>query len=129
MFSPNSYTVRKFTLKDIIAHDFNINFTDTNEEKKYYILQQDNMLFRQIRLITNTPPFEKYNPYILFVDCHGWKTLEEQLDTLINNGFIVSGKNFIISERSSSMNRNSILSFVDSEFVSNWIQPFLWMLI
>lgn len=115
MFAPDSYTVRKFTLKDIIAHNFNMNFTDKNEEKKYYILQQDNMLFRQIRLITNTPPTVKYNPYILFVDCNGWKTREEQLDIIITNGFIVSGKNFVVSERSSSMNRNSILSFIDAD--------------
>ena len=50
MFAPKLYTVRKFTFNELFMHNFNWELT-REEERRYYIKQQDNMLFRQVRLI------------------------------------------------------------------------------
>lgn len=110
MFSPQLYTVRKFKFKSIIDSNFNLNLT-REEEKEFLIAQQDNLLFRQIRLITNND--NKYNPYIIFVDIHGGKNYKDELSSLIENGFIYNKRRYVVSERSASMTRNAILSFVD----------------
>ena len=110
MFSPQLYTVRKFKLQNLIKTNFNLTLTK-DEEKEFLITQQDNLLFRQIRLITNNDG--KYNPYIIFVDIHGAKNYQEELSEIITNGFIYNKRRYVVSERSASMTRNSILSFVD----------------
>lgn len=112
MFSPKLYTIRKFKFKDIIKSEYKLNLT-LEQESYYYIQQQDNMLFRQIRLITSN--LDDYNPYIIFVDCKSCKTWTDKLTKLIKDGFIVNGRNFILTEKSASMSRNAILGFVDSE--------------
>lgn len=110
MFSPQLYIVRKFKLQLLINSDFNLTLTK-EEEREFLISQQDNLLFRQIRIITNNN--NKYNPYIIFVDIHGAKNHQAELSELVKNGFIYNKRRYIISERSASMTRNSILSFVD----------------
>ena len=110
MFSPKLYTVRKFKFKSIIDSKFNLNLT-REEEKEFLIAQQDNLLFRQIRLITNND--NKYNPYIIFIDIHGGKNYQKELSELIGSGFIYNKRRYVVSERSASMTRNAILSFVD----------------
>lgn len=110
MFNPDSYTVRKFPLKYIIDSGFELNI-DSNEENKYKIKQQDNLLFRQIRLITNNSSI--YNKYVIFIDCNGGKSHEDNLTNLILNGLKINSQEFVISERSASMIRTSILSFID----------------
>ena len=110
MFSPQLYTVRKFKFHSIIKSNFNLNLT-REEEKEFLIAQQDNLLFRQIRLITRNN--NKYNPYIIFIDIHGGKNHQDDLSELIQDGFIYNKRRYVISERSASMTRNAILSFVD----------------
>lgn len=112
MFAPPLYKVRKFTYRNIIDYDFCINLTK-KEERLYLIQQQDNQLFRQVRKITNN--YSKYNPYVIFVDAKGGKSNKENLSKLIIDGFHVNGKHFVLSERSASMTRTAILSFVDEE--------------
>lgn len=112
MFAPPLYSVRKFPYRDIIECNFNIQF-NKKEEKRHIIQQQDNQLFRQIRLITNN--YKKYNPYIVFVDIKGGRNNQENLSKLITNGFIINGKKYVISERSASMTRNAILSFIQED--------------
>ena len=63
MFAPPLYKVRKFPLKLLIDSDFYLE--DSDELDQYLINQQDNMLFRQIRLITGNS--DKRNDYIIFV--------------------------------------------------------------
>ena len=111
MFSPPLYTVRKYPLKFLIDKNFNIQHT-TKEDKKYNIRQQDNLLFRQIRLITKDK--KEFNKYIAFVDCKGGQSYPEALSTLVLNGFKLMSKKFEISERSASMTRVQILSYVDT---------------
>jgi hypothetical protein len=79
--------------------------------KKYEIKQQDNMLFRQIRLITND--YSDYNKYIIFVNCKGYKKYENELRKMLKTGFYINGTHFMPSEKSASMSRNSIMGFVD----------------
>jgi hypothetical protein len=113
--APPLYKVRKFTFRDIIDNDFNLNLSKEDNER-YIIKQQDNMLFRQIRLITG----DNYN-YIdkfVFVSCRGWESKEDKMDRMILDGFTINGNHFVCSERSYSMTRNSILSFVRSD-ISN----------
>lgn len=110
MFAPKLYKVIKLPLKFIIENNFDVKLTKSGIDK-YMINQQDNMLFRQIRLITRRT--EVYNPYVVFVDATGWKTRQEELNKMIKHGIKINGNPFVISERSASMSRNSILSFVD----------------
>ena len=114
MYSPALYVVRKFPLKFLIDNNFDIVLT-SKEEKQYHINQQDNMLFRQIRLITTDT--SKFNKYVVFVDCKGGKSYEEELKQLVVNGFNIGGQHFEYSERSASMVRTSILSFVDESII------------
>lgn len=110
MYSPPLYIVRKFPLKFLIDRKFNIQVS-ADEEKQFEINQQDNMLFRQIRLIT--ADISKFNKYVVFVDCKGGKSYENELKALVVNGFNIGSQHFEYSERSASMVRTSILSFVD----------------
>ena len=82
---------------------------------KYKVNQQDNMLFRQIRLITGDN--NKFNQYCVFVSCKGHQSNPEEFKRLITDGFTILGKHFDISERSASMTRQGILSFVDSSII------------
>lgn len=68
------------------------------------------MLFRQIRLITRD--FSNFNKYVIFVDCKGGRTRENELSALVMNGFYINGAHYVLGERSASMTRNFILSFV-----------------
>lgn len=109
MFAPKLYVVRKFTFSDILSHNFNWELSP-EEDKRYHIKQQDNMLFRQVRLITKEDT--DFNSYVIFVDCKGAKTREDSLARIVMEGFYINGEHFVLSERSASMTRNFILSFV-----------------
>lgn len=78
---------------------------------RFVISQQDNMLFRQIRLITGD--YGKRNDYIIFVNCKGGKSHQDAMAELVRYGFWIGERHYINSERSASMVRTSILSFVD----------------
>ena len=103
------YAVNKIHLQDIVDNKYYM-YVDQPHSCKYSIKQQDNMLFRQIRLLSKN--YDDYNPYVIFVDCKGQKNKVDELSEIILNGFYFNGKRFVMSERSASMSRNSILSFV-----------------
>ncbi len=111
MKSPQLYSIRKFTLKQIIKNNNHLQLSP-NEQRYYEIKQSDNMLFRQVRLITND--FSERNKYIVFVDCNGWKSNEKELCEILRNGFYINNKLFIPTEKSASMSRNSVVGFVDA---------------
>lgn len=69
------------------------------------------MLFRQIRMITGD--CGKRNDYIIFVNCKGGKAHRDALSDLVREGFWIGDTHYVTSERSASMVRTSILSFVD----------------
>lgn len=110
MFAPPLYVVRKFKFGEIISNEFNMQF-DKKQEQKYLIKQSDSQLLRQIRIATGKK--NKYNPYIIFVDIRGGKSDKENLEKLLKEGFVINSVKYILSERSASMTRNGILSFVD----------------
>ena len=97
--SPNLYTIRKFTLKQIVENKNHLSISP-DVEKMYEIKQSDNMLFRQIRLITND--HDEYNKYIVFIDCDGWKSRQDELKDILRNGFYVNNIHFIPTEKSAS---------------------------
>ena len=70
------------------------------------------MLFRQIRLITGDT--SKRNDYIVFVNCKTGKNHQDVMDHLVRYGFTVGDRHYVYGERSASMVRTSILSFVDA---------------
>ncbi len=111
MFAPKLYTVLKLEFRDIANADFDLMILP-NDLEKYCHKQQDNQLFRQIRLITGESG--KFNPYILFVECGGHGTRQELFSKMITDGFVVNGNRYVVCERSASMTRQSRLSFVDS---------------
>lgn len=94
-----------------MQYQFKIPDNEETELCKYVINQQDNMLFRQIRLITGD--FNKTNKYIVFVNCKGGKNHADALSEIVRNGFYLGNTHYVMSERSASMVRTSILSFVD----------------
>lgn len=110
MFSPPLYTIRKFNIRTIIDNNYNL-ILSPKEEKKYYINQSDNMMFRQVRLVTKND--NKYNPYIIFIDCKGFRKKTKELDSLLRNGFYINGIHMIFTEKSASMSRHATLGFID----------------
>lgn len=110
MFAPPLYIVRKLNLTYIINHDYNIQISP-EEEKRFYVKQGDNMLFRQIRLLTYEN--NEYNRFVVFVDCVGGQNKKAAMKRLIQHGFKIGKQEFVLSERSASMVRQGILSFVD----------------
>lgn len=115
MKSPQLYAVLNFKIDEIFLSDGYIYLSDDeiNEHKK---LQQDNLLFRQIRLVTGDN--DKFNKYIIFVECSKVKQSNstekaDKLKEILKNGFIINGVKYVICESSSSMTRNAILSFID----------------
>ena len=115
MKSPQLYAVLNFKVDEIFLNDGYIYLSDEeiNEHKK---LQQDNLLFRQIRLVTGDN--DKFNKYIIFVECNKVKQSNstekaDKLREILKNGFIINGVKYVICESSSSMTRNAILSFID----------------
>lgn len=115
MKSPKLYAVLNFQIDEIFLNDGYI-YLSEQEIEEHKKLQQDNLLFRQIRLVNND--FEKFNKYIVFVECNkvkqtGSTEKTDKLKEILKNGFIVNGTRFVICESSSSMTRNAILSFID----------------
>ena len=110
MFAPPLYIVRKLNLTYIINHDYNIQISQ-EEEERFYVKQGDNMLFRQIRLLTYES--NEYNRFVVFVDCVGGQNKKAAMKRLIQHGFKIGKQEFVLSERSASMVRQGILSFVD----------------
>lgn len=110
MFAPPLYIVRKFPLSYLIAHEFNIQVAP-EEERRFQVKQQDNMLFRQIRLMTYET--DKYNRFVVFVNCVGGQNKKPAMKRLVQHGFKIGKQEFVLSERSASMVRQGILSFVD----------------
>ena len=88
MFAPPLYKVRKFPLKLLIDSDFYLE--DSDELDQYLINQQDNMLFRQIRLITGNS--DKRNDYIIFVNCKGGKIHRDAMAKIVVDGFWIGNK-------------------------------------
>ena len=110
MFSPPLYSVLKLNLNYIIAHDYNLKLS--NEEKtQFTVLQGDNMMFRQIRLISMNN--DKFQKFVVFVDATGGQNKPKAIKRLIERGFKINGKTYLFSERSASMVRQSMFSFVE----------------
>lgn len=111
MFSPKLYTVKKYPLKFLASHHFELDIDETTD-RQFYVNQQDNLLFRQIRLITKDN--DTFQKYITFVNCKGFSSHKDILTELVLNGYRFHSAPFTISERSASMTRNQILSFADA---------------
>lgn len=115
MFSPKLRRVNKLPLKYILNNAFVVAI-ENEENNMFSVMQQMNPLFRQIDLITKKR--DKYIPHIIFVDCSTGKGNKEGMSEIVINGFEFNGRQYVISERSASMVRQSILSFIDSEIAS-----------
>ena len=111
MYAPPLYQVFKIPFKFLIDNNFNV--ISQAELNNYIVKQQDSMLLRQIRLISKES--DVFNKYIVFVNCKGGKSFEGDLARLISDGFYIEDVHYVISERSASMTRNSILSFIDEK--------------
>lgn len=109
MFAPKLYSVYKFPFLDVWYHNYQMN----ENLDQYIIKQQDNQLFRQIRLLTNNNT--DFIPHVVFMSCKGVKSKQEDFQFLLENGFEVNHRHYVLSERSASMTRQGIVSFVDSE--------------
>ena len=107
MFSPPLYGVYKFSFLELVEENFHMK----GDLERFEIKQQDNQLFRQIRIITGDK--SKFNKFCVFVSCKGVGKYPEDFDRMVLEGFYVGERRFVLSERSASMTRQGILSFVD----------------
>lgn len=112
MKSPKLYKVINLTLNEIIGEN-NIIVFDARTYIHHLKYQQDNMMFRIIRNITNNN--EIINKDIIFVDCKSGKTKRGELEEIILNGFWFNGEHFVIGESSASMTRAAQLSFINKK--------------
>lgn len=91
MFAPPLYIVRKYPLKVILESDLRLTGDD---DAQYQIKQQDNPLFRQVRLISHDA--RKYNAYVVFVDCRGAKEDTPEFAEMLQNGFFCGAAAFCV---------------------------------
>lgn len=112
MFSPPLYGVIKLPLTYVINSGYNVLLTD-DDITAFKVMQGDNMMFRQIRLISGD--CGKMQKYVVFVDATGGQNKPDAMQHLIEHGFSLNNRAFLFSERSASMVRQSMLSFVDAE--------------
>lgn len=103
--------MRKVPLVLLKNNDFVLSDFD---DRPYYVPQGDNMLFRQLRRITGCSG--KRVDSFAFVSCQRSAANDEALEHIIRYGFDLNGRHFIMSERSASMTRSSILGFVDAKY-------------
>ena len=106
------YVVRSFKLRDVINWGYDIQLS-REEERQYQIKESDTALFRMVRRITGDE--RKYNPYIVFVDCGGVSDYADAMRHLVFEGITINGHRFVFGERSASMTRRGIVSFVDAD--------------
>ena len=111
IFAPKLYTVRSFTLRELIDSDFNLS-PSLEEEVAHQIRQQDNQLFRLIRIVTKTE--SKFNPFVIFVDCSGVSNYDEAIRHIVYEGVTLHGNKYVMSERSGSMKRVGTISLIDA---------------
>ena len=116
MFAPQLYIVRSYPLREIVQWNFEIGLSEA-DERRYYIKQQDNPLFRQIRKIT--ADCRTFNRYVVFIDSSGSSKSRDDIQHLIFDGILIRGRKFVFSERSASMTRNGIFSMVDASIAED----------
>lgn len=109
MFAPRLYTVRSYPLKLLIENNYELG-EEIARDRKYSIKQQDSQMLRQLRLITGNTG--KFVPHIVFVDSTGVSKYEDPVRHLVIEGIVVDGHRFLFGERSASMTRTGIFSFV-----------------
>lgn len=81
------------------------------EEVAHHIRQQDNQLFRLVRIVTKTK--STYNPFVIFVDCTGVSDAADAIKHLVYDGVVLHGRRYLMSERSASMTRVGVISMID----------------
>ena len=97
--------------------DNNFSITEPEDDLRHLIKQQDNPLFRLIRIITHDK--RRYNPYVIFVSSERSCKSEENIRHLVYEGIVVNGQRYVFSERSASMTRTGIFSFVDARIADD----------
>lgn len=111
MQAPKSYVVRSIGLRKIVECNYNVNVSP-QQEKEFYIKQADCPYFRLIRNITGIST--RFNPYVVFVDIDYHQDLATIITHLVVEGIRIRGVRFVLGERSASMVRQGVLSFVDA---------------
>ena len=104
--------MRSFTLRELIDANFDLSLSP-EEEVAHHIRQQDNQLFRLVRLVTKTK--SRYNPFVIFIDCGGVSDAAEAIKHLIYEGVLLHGRRYVMSERSASMTRVGVISMIDEQ--------------
>lgn len=111
MYSPPLYSVLKLPISYIVNNNYNIKLTQ-EDAMKFQVLQGDNMLFRLVRMISND--YDKYQKFVVFVDSTGCQNKPDVLKRILEKGFSIGKFKYVLSERSASMVRQNMLSFVES---------------
>lgn len=109
MFAPPLYVVRSYPLSLLVSNEYELS-DEISTDRQYNIKQQDNQMLRLIRIITGDS--RKFNRYVIFVDGRGVSKYEIPVRHIVEHGIVVGGHRYLFGERSASMTRNSIFSFI-----------------
>lgn len=112
MKSPSLYKIKKITLQDIIKADYNL-FLHGDKLKEVLISQQYNQLFRIV--LQETGNKTRYISEIVFVDCKNYRNYQYELETILEHGFKINNKKYVMLGKSASMGRNGIIGFIDED--------------
>ena len=115
MKSPQLFKVIQLPLPIIVENDYKLELSE-EELSRWLVRQGDCALFSQIRRITNAE-WERDHIIreMLFCDLKRLMRKEEIAAEVVKHGFTLNGRQYYCGERSASMRRNGLASFVDSE--------------
>lgn len=113
MYAPRHFKILTFPLSMVVESGYNLNIEYPDG---YYVRQQDNPEFRQIRRITGKEwESDRRISEMLFIEMGKHGKDEEVVTKIVEEGFLFNRQLWLTSERSGSMKRNGFLSFVRSD--------------
>ncbi|WP_243126831.1 hypothetical protein [Clostridium sp. HBUAS56010] len=102
----------KIPIKKIVENDCDINF-EKEEEIRYLIKQSDSLLFDQLEILRGK--FSVHIPELILVLAKKNPKQEEQLKSLLLNGFTYNGVKYVRFGKSASQGKDGITAFVDEK--------------
>ena len=108
------YTLFKIPIKEIINSDYNLKITTEYAIKNQYLIAQPSSLFfDQIERLRGN--FSEHISEVILIEAKKNPKTQEQLEYILNNGFVLNGIKYIRFGKSASQGKDGITAFVDEE--------------
>jgi len=108
------YTLFKIPIKEIINNDYNLKVTTEYAIKNQYLIAQPSSLFfDQIERLRGN--FSEHISEVILIEAKKNPKTQEQLEYILNNGFILNGIKYIRFGKSASQGKDGITAFVDEK--------------